>query len=46
MPTRPVPYLSREGIFGVAPGQSAVFYGPGDDDRVLCDGTILRDRAD
>ena len=38
--------ISRDGIFGVAPGQSAVFYGPGDDDRVLCGGTILRDQAD
>ena len=33
--------LSEAGIFGVAPGQSAVFYGAGDDDRVLCGGTIL-----
>ena len=35
--------LSEDGIFGVAPGQSAVFYGPGDDDRVLCGGTILKE---
>lgn len=34
--------LSKTGIFGVAPGQSAVFYGDGDDDRVLCGGTIRR----
>ena len=34
--------LSEDGIFGVAPGQSAVFYGA-DDDRVLCGGTIRRE---
>ncbi len=33
--------LSEDGIFGVAPGQSAVFYAK-DDDRVLCGGTILK----
>jgi len=37
--------VSDEGIFGVAPGQSAVFYGADGDDRVLCGGTIRR-RAD
>ncbi len=33
-----------EGVFGVAPGQSAVFYGS-DDDRLLCGGVIETCRA-
>ena len=35
-----------EDVVGVAPGQSAVFYGPCGDDRVLCGGVIQRARTE